>query len=151
MTEIEMSIDSIRVSLMNYQRVLLLKEEGIERYLPVYIGASEADAIAVQLQGVHVPSPLTHDFLCAIIKVLGATVKSAVINKLYDDTFYAKVTLVTDSGDIDVDCRPSDAVALAVRAEVPILVDKEVLDKGRRRHHTQRIMTFVNPAVYTFW
>lgn len=115
---------------MNYQRALILKEKEGEKYLPIWIGAAEADAIAVKLQGVHVPRPSTHDFTCAVIEALGATAKSVVINKLQDDTFFAKVTLVTDNGEIELDCRPSDAVALAVRAEVPILVDKEVLNKA---------------------
>ncbi|MFC1910373.1 bifunctional nuclease family protein [Chloroflexota bacterium] len=130
MHETEMTIDSIRVSLMNYQRALILKEKETERYLPIWIGVAEADAIAVKLQGVHSPRPLTHDFICTIIEALGAAVKSVVINKLQDDTFFAKVTLVTDNHEIELDCRPSDAVAVAVRVEVPIFADKEVLDKA---------------------
>jgi uncharacterized protein len=128
--EAEMSIDSIRVSLVSCQRTLILKEKEGGKYLPICIGASEADAIAVTLQGVHVPRPLTHDFICDLIETLGIVMKSMVINKLQDDTFFAKVTFMTNTGEIELDCRPSDAVALAVRAEVPILVDKEVLDKA---------------------
>lgn len=130
MAETEMTIDSIRVSLMNYRRTLILKEKETEKYLPMWIGPPEADAIAIKLQGVQSPRPLTHDFLCTVIEALGATVKSAAINKLQDDTFYAKVTLVTDRGEIDVDCRPSDAIAVAVRAEAPVFVDEEVLDRA---------------------
>ena len=130
MTETEMMIDSIRVSLTNYQRTLILKAKEMGKYLPVWIGPSEADAIATILQGVRNPRPLTHDFLCAVIETLGATVKSVVINKLQGDTFHAKVILVTERGEIDMDCRPSDAVAVAVRAKAPIFVDNEVLDRA---------------------
>lgn len=130
MTETEMTIDSVRVSLVNYQRTLILKAKETGKYLPVWIGSFEADAIATILQGVHIPRPLTHDFLCAVIETLGATVKSVIIDKLQDDTFHAKVMLVTDKGEIDMDCRPSDAVAVAVRAKASIFVDNEVLDRA---------------------
>jgi len=127
---IEMTIDSIRVSLMNYQRVVILKEKGAGRYLPIWIGAAEADAIAVKLQGVNVPRPLTHDLLRLVIDSLGATVDSIIVNDLKSDTFYAKVVLNVDGGQVEIDSRPSDALALAVRAEVPIYVDEAVLDKA---------------------
>jgi len=127
---IEMTIDSIRVSLMNYQRVVILKEKGAGRYLPIWIGAAEADAIAVKLQGVNVPRPLTHDLLRLVIDSLGATVDSIIVNDLKSDTFYAKVILNVDGGQVEIDSRPSDALALAVRAEVPIYVDEAVLDKA---------------------
>jgi bifunctional DNase/RNase len=127
---IEMAIDSIRVSLMNYQRVVILKEKMAERYLPIWIGPSEADAIAVKLQGVNVPRPLTHDLLRSVIGKLGATVNSIVVNDLKNDTFFAKIVLTVDGGTIEVDSRPSDALALAVRSEVPIYADESVLDKA---------------------
>ena len=117
---VEMSIDSIRVSLMNYQRVVILKEKMSDRYLPIWIGPAEADAIAVKLQGVEVPRPLTHDLLNEVIKTLGARVSSRIVCDLKNDTFYAKVMLEVDGGQIEVDSRPSDAIALAVRVEVPI-------------------------------
>jgi len=127
---IEMAIDSIRVSLMNYQRVVILKEKMAERYLPIWIGPSEADAIAVKLQGVNVPRPLTHDLLRSVISKLGASVNSIVVNDLKNDTFFAKIVLSVDNGTIEVDSRPSDALALAVRSEVPIYADESVLDKA---------------------
>ena len=127
---IEMTIDSIRVSLMNYQRVVILKEKMTERYLPIWIGPAEADAIAVKLQGVDPPRPLTHDLLNNIISTLGASVDSIVVNDLKNDTFYAKVILSVDGGQVEVDSRPSDALALAVRAGVPVYVDDSVLDKA---------------------
>ena len=127
---IEMLIDSIRVSLMNYQRVVILKEKMAERYLPIWIGPAEADAIAVKLQDVNVPRPLTHDLLSLVIDNLGATVNSIIVNDLKNDTFYAKIVLNVDGGVIEVDSRPSDALALAVRVEVPIYVEDTVLDKA---------------------
>jgi bifunctional DNase/RNase len=127
---IEMTIDSIRVSLMNYQRVVILKEKGTERYLPIWIGAAEADAIAVKLQDVSVPRPLTHDLLQSVVDTLGATVNSIIVSDLKNDTFYARILLNVDGGVVEVDSRPSDALALAVRAEVPIYAEESVLDKA---------------------
>ena len=127
---IEVMIDSIRVSLMNYQRVVILKEKMAERYLPIWIGPAEADAIAVKLQGVNVPRPLTHDLLSSVIDTLGAKINSIIVNDLKNDTFYAKIILNVDGGQIEVDSRPSDALALAVRAGAPIYVDDSVLDKA---------------------
>jgi len=127
---VEMTIDSIRVSLMNYQRVVILKEKIAERYLPIWIGPAEADAIAVRLQGVNVPRPLTHDLLCSIIDTLGATVTSIVVCDLKNDTFYAKVILNVNGNELEIDSRPSDALALAVRTEVPIYTEETVLDKA---------------------
>jgi len=127
---IEMTIDSIRVSLMNYQRVVILKEKVAGRYLPIWIGPAEADAIAVKLQGVTVPRPLTHDLLQSVIDSLGATVSSIIVSDLKNDTFYAKIILNVDSEVMEVDSRPSDALALAVRVEVPIYAEEAVLDKA---------------------
>jgi len=127
---IEMTIDSIRVSLVNYQRVVILKEEVADRYLPIWIGPTEADAIAVKLQGASVPRPLTHDLLCSVIDALGATISFIVVNDLENDNFYAKIVFNVDGKEVEVDSRPSDALALAVRAGVPIYVEESVLDKA---------------------
>jgi len=127
---LEMVIDSIRVSLMNYQRVVILKQQESERYLPIWIGPSEADAIAVKLQDVSVPRPLTHDLLGSIIGTLGASIDHIVISDLSNDTFYAKLLLNANGSITEVDCRPSDAIAVAVRANVPIYVEESVLEKA---------------------
>jgi bifunctional DNase/RNase len=127
---IEMTIDSIRVSLMNYQRVVILKEKLSDRYLPIWIGPSEADAIAVKLQGVAVPRPLTHDLLNSVIDTLGGVVNSIIVNDLKNDTFFAKVIIDNSGKQMEVDSRPSDALALAVRTGVPIYADESVLDKA---------------------
>jgi len=127
---IEMTIDSIRVSLMNYQRVVILKEKEAERYLPIWIGPAEADAIAVKLQGVTVPRPLTHDLLYSVIDTLGATINSIIVSDLKNDTFFAKIILDIGEERTEIDSRPSDALALAVRKEAPIYAEESVLDKA---------------------
>ncbi len=127
---IEMVVDSIRVSLMNYQRVVILKEKSTDRYLPIWIGPSEADAIAVKLQSVSVPRPMTHDLMNSIVDVLGASINSIVVSDLKNDTFYAKIIINVDGEQMEVDSRPSDAIALAVRVEAPIYAEEGVLDKA---------------------
>lgn len=127
---IEMTIEGIRVSLMNYQRVVILKEKEADRYLPIWIGPAEADAIAVRLQEVAVARPLTHDLLRSVLDALGAQVSCIVVNDLSNDTFYARIMLEVDGRALEIDSRPSDAIALAVRAQVPIYAEEAVLDKA---------------------
>ncbi|MCK5641648.1 MAG: bifunctional nuclease family protein [Gammaproteobacteria bacterium] len=127
---IEMTIESIRVSMLNYQRVVILKEKAAERYLPIWIGPAEADAIAVKLQEYQVPRPLTHDLLGNIIGALGAAVSSIIVCDLQNDTFFAKIVLAFNGNQIEIDSRPSDAIALAVRVKVPIFAEETVLDKA---------------------
>ena len=127
---IEMVVDSIRVSMMNYQRVVILKEKTTNRYLPIWIGANEADAIAVKLQGVAVQRPLTHDLLQSVVDALGATVNSIIVSELKNDVFFAKIVLDVDGEQMEIDSRPSDALALAVRVEAPIYADEGVLEKA---------------------
>ena len=127
---IELTIESIRVSLMNYQRVVILKEKESDRYLPIWIGPAEADAIAVRLQDVSVQRPLTHDLLRAVIDELGATVDYVVVSDLTNDTFFARIMMHLDGKSLEIDSRPSDAIALAVRAQVPIFADESVLEKA---------------------
>ncbi len=127
---LEMVIDSIRVSLMNYQRVVILRVKESDRFLPIWIGPSEADAIALKLQDVDVPRPLTHDLLGSIISTLGASVERIVVSDLSNDTFYAKVILTHNETTMEVDSRPSDALALAVRTKAPIFADDSVVEKA---------------------
>lgn len=127
---VEMNIESIRVSIMNYQRVVILKEKSAERYLPIWIGAAEADAIAVRLQEVAVARPLTHDLLRSMIESLGAQVTSVVVNDLANDTFYAHIILDVNGRQLEIDSRPSDAIALAVRTRVPIYAEESVLERA---------------------
>ncbi len=126
---IEMCIDSIRVSLVNQQRVVILKEKTADRYLPIWIGPAEADAIAIKLQQIPVSRPLTHDLLSSVITTLGARISFIDITDLQSDTFYAKLILDFNSGgQVEVDSRPSDAIALAIRAQAPIYAEEPVLD-----------------------
>ncbi len=127
---IELTIESIRVSLMNYQRVVILKEKDSDRYLPIWIGPAEADAIAVRLQEVAVARPLTHDLLRSVIDSLGASVDYVIVNDLSNDTFFARIMLQIDGRVMEIDSRPSDAIALAVRVQVPIYADESVLEKA---------------------
>ena len=132
MANIEMIIDDIRVSLMNDQRVVMLKEKEGARYLPIWIGPAEADAIAVKMHNIPLSRPLTHDFTCAAINALGASAQSVSISGLKKDTFYALVVLRAgrEEKQIYLDCRPSDALAIAVRENVPIYADEEVIKKA---------------------
>src|SRR5579859_2975319 len=127
---IEVTIDSIRVSLMSQHRIVILKETASERYLPIWIGPCEADAITVELQEHEVPRPLTHDLLKSMISQLGAEVVQVVINELRNDVYYARIVLNQNGKRLEVDSRPSDAIALAVRVHVPIYVDESVMEKA---------------------
>jgi bifunctional DNase/RNase len=127
---IELSIESIRVSLMNYQRVVILREKSSDRYLCIWIGPAEADAIAVQLQEVAVARPLTHDLLRSVIDQLGAQVSYILVSDLANDTFFARIVLDVNGSSMEIDSRPSDAIALAVRAKVPIFAEESVLERA---------------------
>ncbi len=127
----EMVIDSIRVNIVNYQqRVVILKVKETNRFLPIWIGSSEADSIALKLQDIPVARPLTHDLLQSVIASLGATVNRIVVSDLTDDTFFAKIVLQVNGTSMEVDSRPSDALALAVRTEAPIFAHDEVIERA---------------------
>ena len=127
---VEMAVESIRVSLINQQRLVVLREEGGPRYLPIWIGAFEAEAISMGLQEVEVTRPMTHDLIHGIIEQLGATVTSICVSDLQDDTFFAQINLDRKGKSLEIDCRPSDAIALAVRAGVPIYVSDDVMERA---------------------
>jgi bifunctional DNase/RNase len=125
---VEVVIDSIRVSLMSQQRIVILREQNTERYLPIWIGVYEAESITIALQEVEVARPLTHDLLNNVFTQLNARVIRAEVVSLRDDTFYGNIVAETDGQVLNIDARPSDALAIAVRAHVPILVSKSVMD-----------------------
>ena len=125
----ELVIDSIRVSLLNHQRVVILKQKETDRYLPIWIGPPEADAIAVRLQEVSVPRPLTHDLLYDSIKALGGEIDRIVISSMENDTYFANIVVRQGDKTVEIDARPSDALALAVRASVQIFAAPEVMEK----------------------
>jgi bifunctional DNase/RNase len=129
---LEMVVESVRVQMSTGRHVLLLKEVGAGRILPIWIGPWEASAIAMRLQGVAPERPLTHDLLGSVIATLGARVERIVIVSLADETFHARLILVTPDARHEVDARPSDAVALAVRLEVPIYASPDVLDRAAK-------------------
>lgn len=127
---IKVTIDSVRASLLSQHRVVVLKEEGVERYLAIWIGPYEADAITIKLQGVEVARPLTHDLLQQTLNKLGGKVSHVFVNDLHDDTFYARIVVDRDGERIELDSRPSDAIALAVRAQSPIFVSESVMERA---------------------
>lgn len=127
---IEVFVESIRVNMTNYKRVVMLKEKTAARYLPIWIGHFEADAIAIPMQNVPVSRPLTHDLLGSVIAALGGKVTQVVINELADETFYAKLIIDEKGRHVEVDSRPSDAIAIAIRAKVPIFVEDSVLEQA---------------------
>lgn len=127
---IEVTIDSVRVSLMSNDRMVVLKDSDGDRYLPIWIGPFEADAITIQLQGVQVARPLTHDLLKSFVQEMGVTISHIVVNDLRNNTFYANIVADADGKEVLIDSRPSDAIALAVRLNAPIFVDEQVMDQA---------------------
>lgn len=125
---VEVVIDSIRVSLISQQRIVILREVDANRYLPIWIGIYEAEAIALALQDVEVARPLTWDLLKNIFSMLEARILRVEVTSLHDDTYYGNIVAEVDGRKLDIDSRPSDAIALAVRAHVPILVSRPILD-----------------------
>jgi uncharacterized protein len=127
---IEVVIDSIRVSLMSQHRIVVLKDMHSDRYLPIWIGPFEADAITIELQEMPPQRPLTHDLLKSVIRELGGRVIHVLINELRNDVYYARIVVEMGGKQVEVDSRPSDAIALAVRVKVPIFVAQSVMDKA---------------------
>jgi bifunctional DNase/RNase len=127
---IEMSLVGVRVELPSNQPIVLLKESSGERYLPIWIGAVEATAIAFALQGIETPRPMTHDLMRDILGELNVNVERIVISDLVDQTFFATIRMASGSETPEVSSRPSDAIALAVRLNTPIYAAEEVLDQA---------------------
>lgn len=127
---IEVVIDSIRISLVSQHRIVLLREVDSDRQLPIWIGPCEADAITIELQDVKVARPLTQDLLKNVITELGGTVSHVLIKELNESVFHARlfINVEGEREAREIDCRPSDAIALAVRAKVPIFIAEEVMD-----------------------
>jgi hypothetical protein len=124
---IELELVGVRVELPHNQPIVLLKEQTGFRFLPIWIGAPEATSIAFALQGVAMPRPLTHDLLRNVLADLSVGVERIVVTELREGTFYAEIELVHNGKTVKVSSRPSDAIALAVRATVPIFADEAVL------------------------
>lgn len=129
MTElIEVVIDSVRVSLTNQQRIVILREKHSERYLVIWIGPYEAEAITIALQEIEVARPQTHDLIKGILASLNARLVRVEVSSLSEDVFFGNLVIEADGKQINIDSRPSDALALAVRFHVPILVSREVME-----------------------
>lgn len=127
---IEVVIDSIRVSLVSQHRIVLLKEADSDRQLPIWIGPCEADAITIELQDVKVARPLTADLVNLVIKEMGGTVSYVLIRELSETVYHASLFVTVGGTEHEIDCRPSDAIAVAVRAKVPIYINEDVLEQA---------------------
>jgi bifunctional DNase/RNase len=121
------------VNMTNYKRVVMLKEKTGQRFLPIWIGHFEADAIAIPMQNVPVSRPLTHDVLAGLAPILGWRWARAVISELSNETFYATLVLERGGERASIDVRPSDAISVAIRAKIPLFVEDDVLDKAAMR------------------
>lgn len=124
---IEATVESIRVSMVTQNRVVILREVGGNRHLPIWIGSYEAEAIALELQGVSPTRPLPYDLMCTMMEELGADLDRIIITDLNHKVYFATMVLVVGEKTIEIDARPSDALALAIRSDARILIDDEVM------------------------
>jgi uncharacterized protein len=127
---IEMMLAGVRIELPTNQPIVLLRESGGERFLPIWIGQSEAAAIALALQGVVTPRPMTHDLLKNILDEMSVEVQSIVITELREGTFYAVINMQRNGSAYEISSRPSDAIALAVRLNCKIFANEDVLEEA---------------------
>lgn len=127
---IEVVIDSIRVSLISQQRIVMLRDVDGEHQLPIWIGPCEAESITIELQETEMARPMTHDLLKIVVENMGGTISHILINELREQVFHAELHLKVDGDERNIDCRPSDAIALAIRAKVPIYVTEDVMDEA---------------------
>ncbi len=130
---IELVLSKIKVDENRSEQVIVLKEKEGSRFLPVVIGIAEVNSIKLKLSGIDPPRPLTHDLLCRIVEGLGAKLKSILIDKLENNTFFAKLVISrseSETEEVEIDARPSDSIAVALRAGIPIFVNQEVLNEA---------------------
>ncbi len=127
---IEVAIDSVRVSLMSPQRVVVLRQLNAERFIPIWVGPYEAEAITVALQEIEMVRPLTHDLLKNVFGMFNARVKRVEIVALREEIFFGNIVAEVNGQELNIDSRPSDAIALAVRTHAPIYVHKSVMDEA---------------------
>jgi bifunctional DNase/RNase len=129
--EIEMNIKGLMVDPITNMPIIVLREQGGERVLPIWVGVFEANAIALQIESVQTPRPMTHDLLKSVIDELGGRLERIVVCKLEENTFYATLQLRSPKGRLALDARPSDAIALALRSGARIFVDEAVIQNAR--------------------
>jgi uncharacterized protein len=145
----KMKVDKLGIDLLTHDPVVILRDFEGKRYLPILIGPFEATAIALALEGTPVPRPLSHDLMKSIIESLKATVNRIIIHDIHDNTFYAKVVLETDGKSVEIDARPSDSIALALRANAPIYVserivlEETVMDKSAEEQDYKKFKKYI--------
>ena len=127
---LEMKVKQLALDPLSNMPMIVLRDEEEKRSLPIWVGLAEANAIALELEKIPTPRPMTHDLIRNILESVGARVSKVVVNDLKENTFYAVIHLRLGANDLTVDSRPSDAIALALRVDAPIYVDEEVLNKA---------------------
>ncbi len=145
----EMDIYGVSFDLVGKQPIVLLKTKEGNKYLPIWIGQPEAAAILMKLQGASTPRPMTHDLLTEILGQLDAQVTRITVTELRENTFYAQVTVQMDGTEIDVDSRPSDAIAIAIRAEAPIFAGEDV-NEEEMVDEFKKFLDTVSPEQFAF-
>jgi hypothetical protein len=131
MMQVEMTIKGLMVDPVTHMPIIILRDSEGQRVLPIWVGIFEANAIALQMENISTPRPMTHDLLRHVIEDLGGTVTKIVIADLRDNTFYALIHVDTPTGPVAIDARPSDAIALALRAQAAIFVEESVIDSAK--------------------
>jgi bifunctional DNase/RNase len=129
--QIEMSIKGLMVDPITNMPIVILRDKAGQKVLPIWVGIFEANAIALQIENVATPRPMTHDLLRNVIEDLKASVQKIVVSDLQDNTFYALIYLLLEGGVVAIDARPSDAIALALRTRAPIYVEEAVIDNAK--------------------
>lgn len=129
--QIEMTIKGLMVDPITNMPIILLRDDAGDKVLPIWVGVFEANAIALQIENIATPRPMTHDLLRNVILDLNATIQKIVVCDLKDSTFYALIYLLIDEQTVAIDARPSDAIALALRSHAPILAEEEVIDNAK--------------------
>lgn len=128
---IELALSKIKVDEKRHEQLVVFQEKGGKRFLPLVIGLPEIQAIKLKLGGIKTPRPMTHDLLLSVIEGLGAKARKVVIDKLENNTFHAKIYLQKENGEeVLIDARPSDSIAVALRAQVPVFTEEEILKQA---------------------
>lgn len=131
MTMVRMTVKGLMLDPITNSPIVVLRDDGDSTLLPIWVGVFEANAIALKLENYETPRPMTHDLLKGILGAMNATVIRVVVNELRDSTFFARIVLSVGGNESEVDARPSDAIALALRVDAPIFVDQSVLDQAQ--------------------
>jgi bifunctional DNase/RNase len=129
--QIEMTIKGLMVDPITNMPIIILRDKEGQRVLPIWVGIFEANAIALQMENIATPRPMTHDLLRNVIQDLSGTVRKIVVSDLKDNTFYALIYVETPAETVAIDARPSDAIALALRTQAPIFVEESVIDNAK--------------------